>query len=74
MLVWIAGKTTSCVFLFDLRLVPDLLVRQREPSEKMATTRRTEIANRIGRLETNGVSDLTARLDAEQHVNVLRQR
>ena len=34
---------------------------------EMATTRSTEIANRIGQLETNSLSDHVAGSDAEQH-------
>ena len=42
--------------------------------DEMATTRSTEIANRIGQLETNSVCESVAKLDAEQHVTVQRQR
>ena len=42
--------------------------------DDMVTTRSTEIENRIGQLETNSVSGRVAKLDAEQHVTVQRQR
>ena len=35
------------------------------------TTRMVEIANRISQLETNFVTKRTARMDAEQHVQIL---
>ena len=38
--------------------------------EEIATTRSTEIANRIGQVETNKVSERVARLEAEEHVTV----
>ena len=72
----IAGKTTSCVFLYDLSVVQDLGGRGEATSAmgEMATICCTETANRIGQLETNSISDHAARLDAEQHVTVLLQQ
>ena len=60
---WIAGNTTVLVFLYNLRLVPDLLVQQRQPW-KMATTSSTGIAHGSGQLDTNSVSERAAWLDA----------
>ena len=42
--------------------------------ERMEATRSTEIANRIGQLNTNGVSERAAKLDAEQDVTTEWQR
>ena len=42
--------------------------------EEMATTRGTDMENRIGQLETNCFSERAARLDAQQHVAAQRHR
>ena len=57
-----------------LRQVPDLAGAATSAIDDMATTRSTEVANRIGQMETNIVSERAARLDAEQDVTVPRQR
>ena len=42
--------------------------------DETETTRSTDIANRIGQLGTNRVSERVARVNLEQHVTVQRQR